>query len=265
MARLIPSPLEFFRELGANVYVINDKPDGKNINEDCGSLHLERLRRLVQENELDYGIAFDGDADRSLLVTADGNVFDGDFILYALSQALLESRQLKANCVVGTVMTNFALELALKQRNVRLVRAAVGDRYVLEEMGRAGANLGGEPSGHIILRDLHTTGDGCLTAVTMAKLVAARKARLEALGEGFRPFPQILEGLRVKHKIPLEDSPEMLGLIQAAEGRLRGAGRVVVRYSGTEPLLRIMAEGKDATLVRELVEVLKRDFARILC
>jgi len=253
-----------FRQLGAKVYVVSDQPDGKNINEDCGSLHLNRVRRLVKEEGLDYGIAFDGDADRSLLVTANGDVFDGDFILYALSQALIESGQLKANCVVGTVMTNFALELALKQRNVRLVRAAVGDRYVLEEMGKAGANLGGEPSGHIILRDLHTTGDGCLTAVMMARLVAARKTRLEALGKGFQPFPQILEGLRVKHKIPLEDSPAMIALILAAEGRLQGAGRVVVRYSGTEPLLRIMAEGKDAALVQELVEGLKRDFNRIL-
>jgi phosphoglucosamine mutase len=161
-------------------------------------------------------------------------------------------------------MTNFALELALQRKNIQLVRAAVGDRYVLEEMDKAGANLGGEPSGHIILRDLHTTGDGCLTAVMMAGLMATRQVRLEALVEGFQPFPQLLDALRVKQKIPLEESPAMVGLIRAAEARLHGAGRVVVRYSGTEPLLRIMAEGNDANLVRVIVADLKQKFSQLL-
>jgi phosphoglucosamine mutase len=213
---------------------------------------------------LDYGVAFDGDADRSLFVMANGKVFDGDSILYALSLDLLEKSRLKGNCVVGTVMTNYALELALQRKNIRLVRAAVGDRYVLEGMDKAGANLGGEPSGHIILRDLHTTGDGCLTAAVLAGLMAARQTRLESLVEGFQPFPQLLDGLRVKQKIPLEESPVMTGLIRAAEARLQGGGRVVVRYSGTEPLLRIMAEGADAELVREIVADLKQEFAQLL-
>jgi phosphoglucosamine mutase len=254
---------QLFRRLGAKVEVINDQPDGRNINHDCGSLHLDKVRRLVCERGLDYGVAFDGDADRSLFIMANGKVFDGDSVIYALSQDLIEKNQLKANCVVGTVMTNFALELALQRKNIQLVRAAVGDRYVLEEMDKAGANLGGEPSGHIILRDLHTTGDGCLTAAVLAGLMAARETRLEALVEGFQAFPQLLDGLRVKQKIPLEESPVMLGLIKAAEARLRGVGRVV-RYSGTEPLLRIMAEGADANLVREIVTDLKHEFGRLL-
>ncbi len=253
-----------FRRLGAEVEVINDQPDGKNINHNCGSLHLDRVRTLVCEKGLDYGVAFDGDADRSLFVMANGKVFDGDSILYALSLDLLEKSRLKGNCVVGTVMTNYALELALQRKNIRLVRAAVGDRYVLEGMDKAGANLGGEPSGHIILRDLHTTGDGCLTAAVLAGLMAARQTRLESLVEGFQPFPQLLDGLRVKQKIPLEESPVMTRLIRAAEARLQGGGRVVVRYSGTEPLLRIMAEGADAELVREIVADLKQEFAQLL-
>ena len=161
-------------------------------------------------------------------------------------------------------MTNFALELALQRRNIRLIRSAVGDRYVLEEMDRAGASLGGEPSGHIILRALHTTGDGCLTAAMMAGLMAERRTRLEGLVEGFQPFPQLLDGLRVKQKIPLEESAEMMGFVRAAEERLQGTGRVVVRYSGTEPLLRIMAEGADADLVREIVADLKLKFGQFL-
>lgn len=253
-----------FRRLGARVEVLSDHPDGKNINENCGSLHLDSLRRLVLEKGLDYGVAFDGDADRSLFVTSEGRIFDGDCVLFALAQEFSEKGQLKAHSVVGTVMSNFALELALRRKNIRLVRAAVGDRYVLEEMNRIGANLGGEPSGHILLRDHHTTGDGCLTAASIAGLMARRRCSLQSLIVGFQPFPQLLDGLRVKQKIPLEESEEMTSFIRSAEERLQGEGRIVVRYSGTEPLLRIMAEGPDAELVRNIVGDLKLQFASVL-
>ena len=248
-----------FNSLGASVLVINDQPNGRNINQGCGSLHLDGIRKLVRENQLDFGIAFDGDADRSLFITATGKIFDGDYILYALSLYFQQENQLKSGKIVGTVMTNFALEVALRQKGIDLIRAAVGDRYVLEEMKKVGANLGGEPSGHVILSDYHTTGDGMLTAVTLAWILSSQNQSLDALSEGFQPFPQVLDGLRVQKKIPLSTSPEITNLIREAERHLKGSGRMVVRYSGTEPLLRIMAEGEDRAFVKSLVSKLKRD------
>ncbi len=248
-----------FGNLGASVLVINDQPNGRNINQGCGSLHLDGITKLVRKNRLDFGIAFDGDADRSLFITAKGEIFDGDHILYALSLYFQRKNQLKSGKVVGTVMTNFALEVALGRKGINLIRAAVGDRYVLEEMKKVGANLGGEPSGHVILSDYHTTGDGMLTAVTLAWILSSQSQSLDALSEGFQPFPQVLDGLRVQKKIPLSTSPEIINLIREAEMHLKGTGRMVVRYSGTEPLLRIMAEGEDKALVRSLVNKLKRD------
>jgi phosphoglucosamine mutase len=253
-----------FRELGASVELINDKPDGKNINLNCGSLYLAGLISLVKERQLDFGVAFDGDADRSLFVTASGKVFDGDFVLFALALHFQRNRQLKGNKVVGTIMSNYALERALKDQGIEFLRAAVGDRYVLEMMKEVGANLGGEPSGHVVLRDHHTTGDGVLTAVKLAEIVAERKISLEELGDGFRPYPQVLDGLKVREKIPLNTSPEIARLLKAVEEQLNGSGRLVVRYSGTEPLLRIMAEGEDAVRVRQLVERLKTEIGKLL-
>jgi phosphoglucosamine mutase len=253
-----------FEALGAAVSVINNHPDGRNINLDCGSLHLAGIARLVKEQQLDFGVAFDGDADRSLFVTASGKIFDGDSALYALSMNFQANASLKVNKVVGTVMSNYALELALRRHGIELLRAAVGDRYVLEMMRQVGANLGGEPSGHIVLSDCHTTGDGILTAVKLAEILSARKVSLDELTDGFTPYPQVLESLRVRNKIPLEDSPEIGQVIEAAEGQLKGKGRIVVRYSGTEPLLRIMAEGEDRDQVEALVSTLKSGLALVL-
>jgi phosphoglucosamine mutase len=247
---------QVFRELDASLVVINDKPDGKNINLNCGSLHLSQLISLVKERQLDWGVAFDGDADRSLFVARSGRVFDGDFVLLVLARYFQGLQQLKPSKVVGTIMSNYALEQTLNTHGIELLRASVGDRYVLETMKESGARLGGEPSGHVILLDSHTAGDGILTAVKLAEVVTRNDATLDELADGFHPYPQVLDGLRVRKKIPLE-TPEIAGLIQDAEKRFGESGRLVIRYSGTEPLLRIMAEGPDDTKVKAVVRELK--------
>jgi phosphoglucosamine mutase len=255
---------EVFRRLGANLKVIHGQPDGLNINLNCGSLHLESLIDLVCQSKLSFGIAFDGDADRSLFVTASGKIFDGDYVLYALSECWKTTGELTSDKIVGTLMTNLALEKILEKKELQLIRAAVGDKYVLEEMIRHGANLGGEPSGHVILRNYHTTGDGILTAVKLAELLSDTNTDLDTLAAGYHPFPQILDGLKVRQRVSLTQTPEIAQLIAAAETTLGESGRLVIRYSGTEPLLRIMAEGQDADLVISLVAKLKSDLKTIL-
>ncbi|MSO22774.1 MAG: phosphoglucosamine mutase [Acidobacteria bacterium] len=245
-----------FLELDASVVVINDKPDGKNINLNCGSLHLSQLISLVKEHQLDLGVAFDGDADRSLFVTSSGRVLDGDFVLLILALQFHGRRQLVAKKVVGTVMSNYALEQILTEHGIELLRASVGDRYVLEKMKQSGARLGGEPSGHVILLDFHTAGDGILTAVKLAEVLVVNRANLDELADGFHPCPQVLDALRVRKKIPLEN-PAISELIADAEKRFGQSGRLVIRYSGTEPLLRIMAEGPDGAKVKSIVSELK--------
>ncbi len=251
-----------FRDLGAHVEVINVVPDGRNINRDCGSLHLSGLISLVNARALDLGVAFDGDADRSLFITSSGRVFDGDFVLYALALHFQKSGALRGNKVVGTVMSNYALERVLQNRGVEFIRASVGDRYVLEMMMKTGANLGGEPSGHVILSDCHTAGDGILTALKLAEMLVAGKVSLDDLAEGLLPYPQVLEELRVQERLPLS-TPAIAALIHRAEGRLKNSGRLVIRYSGTEPLLRIMAEGENGEHVKGLVSELKRDIQEV--
>ena len=248
-----------FNRLGAEVTVINDRPDGRNINRNCGSLHLEGLTRAVEANSLDLGVAFDGDADRVLCVTGSGKWLDGDHFLYALSRDWKAKGTLASGKVVGTIMTNLALEKALIREGIPLIRTPVGDKYVLEAMRTSGAVLGGEPSGHIILGNLHTTGDGILTAVKLAELLVRRGLSLDDLVAGYRPFPQVLDGLRVSRKIPIEQSPELSALIGNARAQLSDSGRMVVRYSGTEPLLRIMAEGRELAQVQAAVENLKAE------
>jgi phosphoglucosamine mutase len=248
---------EVFRRIGAEVHVINDTPDGQNINRNCGSLHINQLANLVMQSNLDFGVAFDGDADRALFVTHSGRIFDGDYVLYAFSDYYRRGGSLQRDTVVGTVMTNLALEKSLKKQGITLIRAAVGDKYVLEEMRKTGANLGGEPSGHIILSDCHTTGDGILTAIKLSEILSVEHLPLDELAKGFHPYPQILDGLRVKSKVPLTSSEEIRELIGEAQRALEDDGRLVVRYSGTEPLLRIMAEGKDLEQVQRLVHRLK--------
>ncbi|HWP83644.1 MAG TPA: phosphoglucosamine mutase, partial [Terriglobia bacterium] len=233
---------EVFSGLGLRLQLIAAAPDGRNINRHCGSLHMENVRRAVLAENADLGVAFDGDADRALFVTGSGRIVNGDGVLLIASRYRQRRGELPGGVVVGTLMTNLGLERALEGEGLRLVRTPVGDKYVLEELQRRGASLGGEQSGHIIFRDLATTGDGLLTAVEMLRIVSETGQDLERLLEGFREYPQVIRNLAVREKIPLAELPALQEQIRASEQSLGARGRIVVRYSGTEPLLRVMVE-----------------------
>ncbi len=224
---------------------IHDEPNGRNINHDCGSLHPEKLRGKVQETGAALGIAFDGDADRAMFISSRGSLVDGDGVLFAMAQFLRSTGHLQGGRVIGTTMANLGLERALEAQGLTLVREPVGDRYVLEEMLRSGANLGGEQSGHIIFLDDATTGDGLLTAVKMVSLVSLR-GPLDALVKGLKIYPQTIVNVKVSSKPPLESIPVIASAIEKATKTLGAAGRIVVRYSGTEPKARVMVEAEHA-------------------
>jgi phosphoglucosamine mutase len=234
---------ELFRLLGADVIAIHNQPDGRNINAGCGSLHPESLQRRVTETRAALGVAFDGDADRAIFVSASGKLVNGDGVLLAAARWMKSRGELKGDTVVGTTMANLGLERALAAEGLRLAREPVGDRYVLEGMQRIGANLGGEQSGHIIFLDDAPTGDGLLTALKMACLVALQ-GPLDQLVAGLKIFPQTIVNVRVRAKPPLESLPEVARVLAEAERALDGAGRIVLRYSGTEPLARVMVEAE---------------------
>ncbi len=240
---------QLFRSLGADVMAINAAPDGRNINAGCGSLHPEGMQKRVAECEVALGVAFDGDADRAIFAAASGRLVDGDGILLVAGRYLQTTGQLKGNVIVGTTMANLGLERALDKTGLKLARTAVGDRYVLEEMQRIGANLGGEQSGHILFLDDATTGDGMLTAVKIASLVSLTRP-LDQLVADLKVFPQKIVNVRVKEKPPLDSLPEVSRLLREAESALGNSGRVVVRYSGTEPLARVMIEAEREEDVR---------------
>jgi phosphoglucosamine mutase len=244
-----------FRSLGAQVVAIHNKPNGRNINDGCGSLHPENLRKKVIETHAALGVAFDGDADRAMFVTASGRHVDGDGVLLAAARYLKSAGHLNGGRVIGTTMANLGLERALEAEGLSLARVPVGDRYVLEEMLRSGANLGGEQSGHIIFLDDATTGDGLLTALKMACLVALR-GPLDDLVCGLKIFPQTIVNIQVKSKPPLESLPVVSAAIDNATKTLGAAGRVVVRYSGTEPKARVMVEAERAEDVTHWAETL---------
>lgn len=250
---------ELFRSLGADVVAIFDKPDGRNINAGCGSLHPQAMQKKVREMNASLGIAFDGDADRAICCSATGRVVDGDGVLYAAGRYLKSTGKLKGSAIIGTSMANLGLERALDREGLKLTRVPVGDRYVLEEMIRGGANLGGEQSGHIIFRDDATTGDGMLTAVKIASLVSIA-GPLDDLLAGLKIFPQTIVNVRVRSKPPLESLPEVARALAEAEKALGDSGRVVLRYSGTEPLARVMVEAERA----EDVERFSRSIAAAL-
>ncbi len=234
---------QLFQMLGAQVVAINHTPDGKNINAGCGSLHPEAMQKLVVESGAALGVAFDGDADRALFASASGKLVDGDGVLLVAGRYLKSTDKLKGNVLVGTTMANLGLERALEQSGLKLVRTAVGDRYVLEEMLRIGANLGGEQSGHILFLDDATTGDGMLTAVIVASIVSIA-GPLDSLVADLKIFPQKIVNVRVKSKPPLESLPEVSRLLAEGEKALGNSGRIVLRYSGTEPLARVMVEAE---------------------
>jgi phosphoglucosamine mutase len=232
-----------FRRMGAEVVAMNDAPDGRNINVGGGSLHPEAMQRRVVETGATMGVAFDGDADRAIFASASGKLVDGDGVLLVAGRYLKAHGQLKGDAIIGTTMANLGLERALEAEGLKLTRTAVGDRYVLEEMLRSGANLGGEQSGHILFLDDATTGDGMLTAVKMASIVSLM-GPLDELVADLKIFPQKIVNVKVRTKPALESLPEVKRALAEAESALGERGRVVLRYSGTEPLARVMVEAE---------------------
>jgi phosphoglucosamine mutase len=235
---------EVLRRLGADVRPMFDRPDGRNINEGCGALHPEVVAGAVTDWGADAGVAHDGDADRALFADAEGRVIDGDQVIAACALALKEDGLLERNIVVATVMANTGFLQAMRNAGIDVVESRVGDRYVLEEMLRTGAMLGGEQSGHVIFRHHATTGDGLLTAVTFLSLAAKRGSTVAELASVMRKFPQVLRNVPVNHKERLESADEVWEAVRGVERTLDGSGRVLVRASGTEPLVRVMVEAE---------------------
>jgi len=249
---------EIFRRLGAEAIALHASPDGRNINEGCGALHPGLLSAEVLRRKASLGLAFDGDADRCLAVDASGRLLDGDHIMYLAARDLKRRGRLPGDLVVGTVMSNLWLEKALHAEGIRLLRAPVGDKYVLEEMQRGSVTLGGEQSGHIIFLDQATTGDGLLTGLLLADLIRRTGLDLAAWARGIVPCPQILVNVQVRERPSLESHPTIGPAIRDEEMRLTGRGRVLVRYSGTEPKARIMVEGESRAEVEASVARLRR-------
>ncbi len=239
--------IKAFRDLGADVYVINDNPDGTNINENCGSTHPEELMEYVVKKKCHVGFAFDGDADRCLAVDEKGNLISGDFALLVCGMAMQESGKLKENTIVATVMSNLGLQIACEKQGLNLIKTKVGDRYVLEEMLKEGYALGGEQSGHIIFLDHNTTGDGLVTALQISSVIVSKGKPLSELCSVMKELPQVLANATIpndKKNAYLTDD-EIQGEIAKIEQALHGVGRVLIRPSGTEPLVRVMLEGED--------------------
>jgi phosphoglucosamine mutase len=248
---------ELFRSLGADVVAMSVSPDGRNINASCGSLYLERLEKRVVSEKARLGVAFDGDADRALFVCETGKVVNGDGVLLAAARFLKSQNKLTGHRVVATAMSNLGLERILAKENITLARTAVGDRYVLEEMLRSGSVLGGEQSGHVIFLDDSPAGDGLLTAVKMASLVSLH-GKIASLVEGLRDYPQQIVNVKVRSKPPLDSLPEVSRALAEAESALGENGRIVVRYSGTEQLARVMVEAEQEADVQRFSQSLAK-------
>ena len=243
-----------FDALGAKTYVINADPNGYNINKDAGSTNIEQIQRFVVENGLDVGFAYDGDADRCLCVDEKGNVLTGDHILYIYGTYMKEKGKLLANTVVTTVMSNFGLYKAFDDHGIDYAKTAVGDKYVYEYMTANGCRLGGEQRGHIIFSKYASTGDGILTSLKMMEVMMARKKTLSQLCEGLTIYPQVLKNVRVTDKRAAQDDPAVQAAVAAVADRLGAAGRILVRESGTEPLVRVMVEAESQALCEECVD-----------
>jgi phosphoglucosamine mutase len=239
-------------ELGADVVTIGVEPNGMNINLDCGSTSPEAMQRKVREVRADFGIALDGDADRVVMADEQGRIIDGDQILALVARSWSKNGMLKGGGVVGTVMSNAGLDRYLQTQGLKLARAQVGDRYVIEEMKKGGFNVGGEQSGHIVLSDFATTGDGLIAALQVLAVLAMEGQKASEAAHLYEPLPQVLENVRFKKGMPLEDA-RVKQCIADGTARLNGSGRILVRKSGTEPVIRVMAEGDDEKLVRQVV------------
>jgi len=243
-----------FESLGAEVFVIGASPNGRNINEGCGSLHMDGLCALVKEKGADLGIAYDGDADRALLCDSSGAIVDGDGILWVVAREMLASGRLETKSVVATVMTNIGLELAFKELGIELVRTDVGDKYVLDELMRNGGEIGGEQSGHVIFPETSLVGDGIVTSLKVIEVLARRGVSMGDALRGFARYPQVLKNIRVFSKPPFDTIISISDAIDSASTQLMGRGRILVRYSGTENLARVMIEGDDLTMIEKLSE-----------
>ena len=243
-----------FDALGAKTYVINADPNGYNINKDAGSTHIEQIQRFVVENGLDVGFAYDGDADRCLCVDEKGNILTGDHILYIYGTYMKEKGKLLSNTVVTTVMSNFGLYKAFDERDINYAKTAVGDKYVYEYMTANGCRLGGEQSGHIIFSKYASTGDGILTSLKMMEVMMAKKKTMSQLCEGLTIYPQVLKNVRVTDKRAAQDDPAVQAAVSAVAERLGTSGRILVRESGTEPLVRVMVEAESQALCEECVD-----------
>jgi phosphoglucosamine mutase len=256
---------QLFRELGFDVECIGVEPDGRNINLGCGSTAPEKLARLVVDGKFCLGIAFDGDGDRAIFVDASGRVVDGDAVMLMCAKQMKAEGRLKGDAIVATVMSNIGLELALRDAGIQMVRCAVGDKHVMEEMLRRGLSLGGEQSGHVIFSEYLFTGDGLATALNVLRTMSASGRELGDLASDLTTYPQVLMNLRVAQKVDLQTVPEVAAVLSSVEKRLMGNGRLLVRYSGTEPLLRVMLEGKDAGEIRrwgqEIIDTVRKHLA----
>jgi len=252
------------RDLGADVTAIHAHPDGVNINVDCGSTHPERLQEEVRKKQAHLGLAFDGDADRLIAVDEKGNVIDGDHIMCICGEYLKEKGQLNGNTIVTTVMSNFGFFKALENMGIETEKTKVGDRYVMEKMREGGYNLGGEQSGHIIFLDHNTTGDGMLTAVQLLRAVKEKGQTLHGLAAKMEKYPQLLVNVRVKTKEGWEQNEAIRARIREVEEALGSDGRVLVRPSGTEPLIRVMAEGPDENLLNKYVDQIAEEVRKQL-
>lgn len=252
------------QELGAEVFKMGTDPNGTNINDNCGSLHPQKVAAKVREVRADIGLALDGDADRLIVVDEHGVILDGDQIMAICAQAMMERGELPENMLVATVMSNMALEVFMSERAGKLLRTTVGDRYVVEAMRRTGAMLGGEQSGHLIFRQYSTTGDGLLAALQILRVMREKQRPLSELADLLTPFPQELINVRVEKKISFEQCPGVGEAVAAVEKELAGRGRVLLRYSGTEPLCRVMVEGEDPVKVRRHAEFLAETVQKLL-
>jgi len=243
-----------FDALGAKTFVMNAEPNGININENAGSTHIEHLQKFVVDNGLDVGFAYDGDADRCLCVDEKGQVVTGDHILYILGNHMKERGQLDGNTVVTTVMSNFGLYKAFDEQGIAYAKTKVGDKYVYEYMAQNGCRLGGEQSGHIILSKYATTGDGILTSLKVMEVMLKKKCKLSELSKGLVIYPQVLKNVRVKSKPEAQNDPKVQAAVQAVAEKLGDTGRILVRESGTEPVIRVMVEAGSQELCRECVD-----------
>lgn len=256
-----------FTELGAKVHMLSVEPNGININDNCGSTHMEALTEYVKAHKLDAGIAFDGDADRCLAVDENGELVDGDFIMAICGLDMKSRGKLSKNCIVGTIMTNLGLVKMCEAHGMQFEATKVGDRYVLEEMLLENYNFGGEQSGHVIFRDFATTGDGQLTAAQLLSILKRRDSKLSSMATVMERYPQTMVNLRVSSegKLAFYTDPNVKKAIDNATHRLNGEGRVIVRPSGTEPLLRVMVEGRDLALIEELAGDISAVIQKELC